>query len=277
MHRLRQPGDLLLAQPAVPVLRDGHHHRVDAARHVRTTGGRVVVGSVVERLEDHGRGLLLGHLLPVELLERAAGEDRAGADPGEAQLLGAAAGHVVGEDPARTAVLIEAGEQRHHGQPLHRHAQIAADHRGEPVGLALQREGGALHLLEVLQLQLEQLHHLHRQPRGARNTHGGVLVGGKDLLDVPLRDDVAHRRPPVPGQHHTAREGRCHDRGAVRRLHGTPTGGSGRLPGNCSGAWSDRKSMNDDDPGVRKAAGRRPVLRISASTRFLPRRLPHAA
>ena len=48
------------------------------------------------------------------------------------------------------------------------------------------------------------------------------------------------------------------------------TGGSCRLPGSISGWWSDRKSMKDDDPGVRKAAGRRPVLRVLASTRFLP-------
>lgn len=47
-------------------------------------------------------------------------------------------------------------------------------------------------------------------------------------------------------------------------------GGRFRLPGSIPGDWSDRKSMNEEDPGVRKAAGRRPVLRVLASTRFPP-------
>lgn len=53
-------------------------------------------------------------------------------------------------------------------------------------------------------------------------------------------------------------------------------GGVCRLPGSIPGAWSDRKSMKEDDPGVRKAAGRRPVLRVLASTRFPPRMRLHA-
>lgn len=48
------------------------------------------------------------------------------------------------------------------------------------------------------------------------------------------------------------------------------SGGRFRLPGSIEGDWSDRKSMNEDEPGVRKAAGRRPVLRVLASTRFPP-------
>ncbi len=49
------------------------------------------------------------------------------------------------------------------------------------------------------------------------------------------------------------------------------TAGSVRFPGSSSGESSPRKSRNDDEPGVRKAAGRRPVvLRVLASTRFLP-------
>ena len=32
----------------------------------------------------------------------------------------------------------------------------------------------------------------------------------------------------------------------------------GRLPGSSCGAWLDRNSMNDDEPGVVKACGSRP-------------------
>ena len=165
--------------------------------------------------------------LAVQLLQRAAGEDRARPDGGEAHLLGTAARHVVGEDPALLAVHVVTGEDRDHGEALQRHAEVAADHGGEPVRLALQGERGALHLLEVLQLQLEELDHLHREPGGAGDADGGVLVGREDLLDVPLGDDVAHRRPPVAGEHHAAGVRRRDDGGAVRRLHRTLDGGQG--------------------------------------------------
>ena len=136
-------------------------------------------------------------------------------------LLGAAAGHVVGEDPALLAVHVVPGEQRDHGQALHGHAEVAADHGRQPVRLALQRELGALDLLEVLQLQLEQLDHLHGQTGRAGDPDGRVLVGREDLLDVALRDDVAHGGPAVTGEHHTAGERHGHDRRAVRRLDRT--------------------------------------------------------
>ena len=38
------------------------------------------------------------------------------------------------------AVEVVAGEQRHDGQALHGHAEVAADQRGEPVGLAVEGE-----------------------------------------------------------------------------------------------------------------------------------------
>ncbi len=135
-------------------------------------------------------------------------------------LLGTAAGDVVAEDPAPLAVHVVAGEERHHGETLHGHRQIAPDHRGEPVRLALQGELGPLDLLEVLKLQLEELDHLHGQPGRTGDTHRRVLVGREDLLDVALRDHVAHGRPPVTGQDDAAGEGRRDDRGAVRRLDG---------------------------------------------------------
>jgi hypothetical protein len=35
-------------------------------------------------------------------------------------------------------------------------------------------------------------------------------------------------------------------------------GGTGRLPGRSDGAWPERKSTKDGDPGVRNALGSRP-------------------
>ena len=74
-------------------------------------------------------------------------------------------------------------------------------------------------------------------PGGAGDADAGELVGGEDLLDVALGDDVAHRGAPVTGHHHAARERRGDDRGAVRREVGRrcPRGSERRL-GSRSGA-----------------------------------------
>ncbi|CAM5635315.1 hypothetical protein SCYAM73S_05744 [Streptomyces cyaneofuscatus] len=117
---------------------------------------------------------------------------------GVAVLLGAAAGDVVGEDAALLAVDVVPREERHHGEALHGHGEVGADHGGEPVGLALQGELGALDLLEVLQLQLEQLDHLHGQSGGAGDAHRRVLVGREDLLDVARLESAVSRARSKP-------------------------------------------------------------------------------
>ena len=133
-------------------------------------------------------------------------------------LLVAAAGDVVGEDPALAAVEVVPGEERDDGQALHGHAEVGPDHRGEPVRLALQRQQRALDLLVVLELDLEELDQLDRDAGGAGDADGGVLVGREDLLHVAVGDDVAHGGPAVAGHHHAAVEGGRDDRRAVRRL-----------------------------------------------------------
>lgn len=220
--RLRDHRHLLLGQPVEAVLGDQRDDREDLPRHVRTTGRRVVVGRVVQRLDHQGGRLVTRQIAAVELLERTPGEDRAGPGGGESPLLGAAAGDVVAEDPATAQVQVVAREERDDGQALHRHAQVAPDHGGEAVGLALQREHGALDLLVVLQLQLEEPDHLHREPGGAGDADRAVLVGREDLLDVPLGDHIAHGGPPVTGDHHPAGEDRRDDGGPVRRVDGQP-------------------------------------------------------
>ena len=96
-----------------------------------------------------------------------------------------------------STVLVVAGEQRHHDKTLHRDAQVPADHRGQPVGLALERQRAALELLVVLELDLEQPDDLEPHPGHAGDADARVLVRAEDLLDVTLRDEVAGCRPPV--------------------------------------------------------------------------------
>ena len=120
---------------------------------------------------------------------------------------------------------VVAGEQRHDGEALHGHREVAADHRGEPVGLAVEGEHGALDLLVVLELDLEQPDHLDREAGGAGDADRGELVGLEDLLDVALGDDVAHRGAPVAGHHDAAADGRRDDRGGVRASPAPADGG----------------------------------------------------
>ena len=60
----------------------------------------------------------------------------------ELVLLVAAAGDVVGEQPAGlrevVGVQVVAREQRDHREALHRHREVAADHQRQPVRLALE-------------------------------------------------------------------------------------------------------------------------------------------
>ena len=131
---------------------------------------------------------------------------------------------------------VVAGEQRHDREPLHRHAEVAADQRGQPVGLAVEGQRGALDLLVVLELDLEQPDQLDGQPGRAGDADAGELVGREDLLDVALGDDVAHRRPTVAGHHDAVAERRSDDRGAVRDLGHGACRPAVRRPGNRSGA-----------------------------------------
>ncbi len=59
----------------------------------------------------------------------------------EVGLLVAAAGRVVGVDPAHCPAHVVAGEQGHHHEALHGHGQVGAHHLGQLVGLALEAAG----------------------------------------------------------------------------------------------------------------------------------------
>ena len=71
-------------------------------------------------------------------------------------------------------VEVEAGEQRDDREALHGLAEVAADHRGEPVRLAVEGERGALDLLVVLEFDLVQPHDLDREAGGSGDADEGV-------------------------------------------------------------------------------------------------------
>jgi hypothetical protein len=79
----------------------------------------------------------------------------------------------------------------------------------------VQGEHRALDLLEVLQLHLVEPDQLDPDPGGAGHADQRVRVRGVDLLDVPVRDEVAHRRTPVAGHDHAAYARDRDDRGGV--------------------------------------------------------------
>jgi len=56
----------------------------------------------------------------------------------------------------------------------------------------------SLDLLVVLELGLEEPHHLDRTAGRPGNGDRGVLVSGEDLFDAAVRNDVALGRAPVP-------------------------------------------------------------------------------
>jgi hypothetical protein len=117
-------------------------------------------------------------------------------------LLGRPAGRVVAEDPAGAAVQVIADEQGDDDQALHGGAQIAPDHCGEPLGLAQQRQRPALHLLVMLQLDLEQAGEVESQAQRARDSYRGELIAAEHLVHVPLGDHAPGSGTPVTGQDH---------------------------------------------------------------------------
>jgi hypothetical protein len=170
---------------------DRDHHRVDVADEVRPARCGVVVRGVVERLDGRADRAAQVRRGVVQLLERTAGEHRAGADRVEAQLLlVAAAGGVERDDPPGRrrvrGVRVVPGEQRDDDEALQGGAEVPADHRGQLVRLAVERQRHALDLLVVLELDGEQPHHLDRDAGRPGDPDGGERVGDEHLLDVAL-------------------------------------------------------------------------------------------
>ena len=58
--------------------------------------------------------------------------------------------------------MVVAGEERHHREALHGRGQVAPHHLAEWLALPSRRARLALDLLVVLELDLEELHHLDR-------------------------------------------------------------------------------------------------------------------
>jgi long-chain acyl-CoA synthetase len=113
-HRARVLFGLPVRHPGEAVRGHGGDDGEHLPGEVGSAGRRVVVGGVVQRLHAGQHRVMGGHVLDVELLQRAHREYRSRADGVEPAFLGGAAGDVVAEDPCRPGVLVVAGEQRHH-------------------------------------------------------------------------------------------------------------------------------------------------------------------
>ena len=121
----------------------------------------------------------------------------------------------------------------------------------EPIRLALEGEHGALDLLVVLELDLEEADQLDGDSGRAGDADRGELVGLKDLFDVALGDEIAHRRAPVAGHHDAARMDDGHDRRARAAPPGRPWPAAVGNSGSRSGAADARKSVNEALPALR--------------------------
>ena len=139
--------------------------RVDAAQQVRAAGRRVGVGRLPQRRQ--ARSIASSrHARAVADLDDGAGVEAARAGGDVVALLVAPTGDVVGEQPPRAPAQVEAGEHRNDDQSLHRRRRLPRTIIDSWLALP-SRLSAALDLLVVLQLQLEQLDHLHRRAGGA--------------------------------------------------------------------------------------------------------------
>ncbi len=137
----------------------------------------------------------------------------------EVPLLVQPAGRVEAEDPAASAAgrgEVVADEQRDDDEALHGLGEVLPDHGREAGRLGREGHRDALDLLEVVQLDLVEPHHVEGEADGAGEGDGRVVVGGVHLLQVALGDEVAHRGPAVPGYQHAVAVGEREHGGAVR-------------------------------------------------------------
>ena len=102
----------------------------------------------------------------------------------------------------------------------------------------------------MLELDLKQADQLDGQASGASDAHGAVLVGRVDLLDVALRDDVAHRGAAVPGHEDAFVISQRHDGGAVWRIE---FGAAHRM--RWRRPWYQRRRVVCEKVSERRAAG----------------------
>ncbi len=204
-------GDLLVA-----VLRYGCDDGEDAAREIGAAGGDVFLARDGEGLDRGADRLVALDAAEPARAERAARVLPAGAGRVVVRVLVAAADRVVAEDPPGGPATVEAGEQRDDDEALHRHREVRFDHLRELVGLAFEAEHLALDLLVVLELGLEEAHHVDGRAGRARDRDGGEVVGREDLDDVAVGDLVALGRAPVAGHDHAVGERQREDRGALR-------------------------------------------------------------
>ena len=125
------------------------------------------------------------------------------------------------------------------------------------LALPFEAERRALDLLVVLEFDLKELDHLDRDARGAGDANRGEFIALIDLVHVALSDDVAHRGAAIAGENHPGGVGDRDDRRAVRARRWAQGSGwpvRGGQEGSSGACWP-RKSLNEEFPAVKNAAG----------------------
>ena len=199
---------------------DGEDRRRDLTHEVRSPGRRIIIGSVEEGLDGHSDRRGGVEIRLPQLLQCPSGEAGARADGVEAVFDVSAAGDVEAEYLSLRHRRIDAGEQGHDAETLHGQSEVAAQHRGQTIGLAVEGQPGPFDLLVVFEFEPEEADEVECDPGRSGNADDREVVGGFDLLHRMGGDEVADRRSPVPGHEDTGRGAEADDRCAFRRLPG---------------------------------------------------------
>src|SRR5699024_819418 len=114
-------------------------------------------------------------------------------------------------------------------EALQSHAEVAANHLREFVGLTFEGKRPSLPLFVVLQLHLVEAGEPDADPGGAGDRHRRELVGAAQLVQVAVGDDIALSGPTVTCKDHAPGEGQGDDGRRVRGEVLGPTGGGGKV------------------------------------------------
>ena len=182
---------------------------------VGSAGGRVGVGGLPQRPAHEVDRIVAWQLGPVPELDDGAGMQAARAGGDVLALFVPTAGDVERPQPTGAAALVVATEDRHHTHAHHRRLEVGADHARELVRFALQAQRHALDLLVVLELELEDLDHLHRRTGRTGDGDGAEAIGLDHLLHRAVADPVAGGGSTVTRHHHAAGDAHRHAGGGV--------------------------------------------------------------
>ena len=151
--------------------------------------------------------------------------------------------------------LVVAGEERDHDQALEGHRQLVSDQAGQEGGLALEGKPASFDLLVVLEFDLEQPDHLEGQAGCSGDSDAGMRVGGENLADLTVSNQVALGGLAVAGHDDPVGVPQGQDGGAFRGLHRAGIGREIHL--RVYPSVDSRSVKLEPGAGMSKSSGRR--------------------